>query len=95
MSLTFSESGSVTMSKARHVACLEAAWELEVIAAMLPDVVANQDEVAYASRLRVRCLASRVDALANALMSGLGDPAVPVEGPSGLNVKVLLTTDQD
>ena len=87
MSLTTSENGSVTMEKARHDVCLQAAWELDAIATMLSDAVENTDQDAFASMLRVRCLAGRVRELANALMAGLYDPEVTVKE---LNLTVLL-----
>lgn len=90
MSITTSENGDVTLSKARYMVCLEASWELEAIAMMLPDAVANTDEDAFLSRLRVRSMAGRILQLANALMAGLSDNAVSVEGFGGLNTTVLL-----
>lgn len=90
MSLTRHENGSVTLSKDRGLVCLEAAWEVEAIASMLPDMVETYDVEAMRSRLRVRCAAGRLRELANALMAGLSDDAVAVEGLRGLNVKVLL-----
>lgn len=94
MSHTTEKNGSVTLSKARHGICLDAAYELDAIAAMLPDAVERSDEVAFASYLRVRCMAGMVQVLANALMSGLYDEAVPVEGLGGLHYRVLLNCDE-
>jgi hypothetical protein len=94
MSLTTAKNGDVTLSKARHKICMEAAWELDAIAPMIPDAVDRTDEVAMASYLKVRCLAARVQALANALMAGLYDDAVPVTGLGGLHYQVLLSGDE-
>ena len=90
MSLTTSENGDVTLSKARHDVCFSAAAELDAIALMLPDAVEMSDELALASHMRVRCMAARVRELANALMAGLNDDAVPVNGFGGLTRMVLL-----
>jgi|JI10StandDraft_1071094.scaffolds.fasta_scaffold276694_2 hypothetical protein len=70
---------SVTLSKARRDICMDAAYELDAIAAMLPSAVEKSDEVAMASHLRVRCMAARVQALAIVLMSGLLDEAVTTQ----------------
>lgn len=93
MSLTTHKDGSTTLNKARHMVCLEAAWEIEAIALMLPDAVENTGVEALQSMLRVRCMAGRLRELANALMAGLGDGCVPVEGLGGLSLKVLLCED--
>lgn len=93
--LTTAENGAVTLSKDRHDVCMEAAWELDAIASMLPGAVDRTDEVAMASSLKVRCMAARVRELANALMSGLCDDAVKVGGLNGLHDQVLLHCGED
>lgn len=52
--------------------CLEAAWELEALAFVLPTLVPNIDEGSGAY-YAVRGIASRVLALSNMLMSALDD----------------------
>lgn len=93
--LTIAPNGDVTLSKARHDICMEAAWELDAIASMLPGAVERTDEVAMASHLKVRCMAARVRELANALMAGLFDDAVELGGLNGLNDQVLLHCGED
>lgn len=95
MSLITAENGDVTLSKARHDICLEVAWELDAIAAMLPDAVERTDDVAVVSSLKVRCMAARVRELANALMAGLYDGGVEVVGLNGLKDRVLLHSGKD
>jgi hypothetical protein len=93
MSLLISQEGSVTLDKPRHSVCLEAAWEIEAIALMLPGAVEITDHVAYQSMLRVRCMAGRLRELASALMSGLDDEMVAVAGFDGISSKVLLCNE--
>lgn len=88
MSLITAENGDVTLSKTRHHVCLEAAWELEAMAYLLPTVTSNGDTEATQSGFVVRGIASRLVSLANALMAGLHDDAVTVEE---LQRDVLLT----
>ena len=78
------------LSKDRHKVCLEAAWELDAIALMLPDLVSCETVEELQSLFRVRCVAARVRELANALMSGIDDSAVELSGINGLNQRVLL-----
>lgn len=75
MSLTNGENESVTLSKARYMVCLEAAWELEALAYVLPDLVPNVAEAHGASHA-VRGIAGRLVDLANVLMAAVGDVAV-------------------
>ena len=93
MSLTTAENGDVILSKARRDVCLEAAWELEAIALMLPDLVPAALVEDMPAHYRVRCVAGRVRELANALMAGLYDDAVQVSGITGLNQRVLMCDD--
>jgi hypothetical protein len=79
MTLTTGENESATLSKARHRVCIEAAWEIEALAYLLPTVTLNSDEEATRSGFLVRGIASRLVGLANALMAGLHDDAVTVE----------------
>lgn len=75
MSLTTGENKSVTLGKDRHTVCLQAAWELEALAFLLPTLVTNIDE-GSGEHYAVRGIASRVLALSNVLMSALGDEVV-------------------
>lgn len=93
MSLVTAKDGSATLNKARRMVCMEAAWEIGAIASMLPDTIDASDVDSMNARLRVRCIAGRLRELANALMAGLDDEAVSVEGLSGLNCKVLLSEE--
>jgi hypothetical protein len=70
------ENGAVSLSKARFMICLEAAWEIEALAATLPTVTVNTDIESTRSGYVVRGIASRLIELANALMSGLSDEVV-------------------
>lgn len=79
MSLTTAKNGDVTLSAQRHSVCLEAAWELEELAFLLPTVTSNGDTEATKSGLVVRGIASRLVCLSNALMAGLCDEAETVE----------------
>lgn len=67
------ESGAVSLSPARHRACLEAAWEIEALARLLPDLALRDDD---ALPLQVRGVARRLGDLAGAVMSGLDDGVV-------------------
>ena len=50
MSLTIAECGAVTLSHTRKNVCLESAFELEVLAQMLPGLVPNTEETNGASK---------------------------------------------
>lgn len=66
------DSGAVSLSPARHRACLEAAWEIEALARLLPDLALRDDD---ALPLQMRGVARRLGDLAGAVMSGLDDGA--------------------
>jgi hypothetical protein len=51
MSLITGEDESVTLGAARFRVCIEAAWELEALALLLPKVTANSDEGSHSIRL--------------------------------------------
>jgi len=76
-SLIDHEDKSVTLNNDRKMVCLEAAWELEALAFVLPGLVPNVVDCLGAHH-SVRGIASRVKELANVLMAGLGDIAVEV-----------------
>jgi hypothetical protein len=93
MSLTTAENGDVTLSKARHRVCMEALFEAYAISGLLLGAVVGTDEDARETRLRVRCMAGRLRALAEALIGGLGDEMLALDGFDGLSNMVLLTDD--
>lgn len=68
MSLSTAKNGAVTLGKDRHLACLEAAWELESIA----KVMLTLDDEEGVLRL-ARCFGSRITSLSRVVMSGLND----------------------
>lgn len=70
-----SDQGCVCLSDARHRACLEAAWEIEALARLLPRVLGQVADTDMA--LQMRGLGARMAALAGVLMSGLDDEMAP------------------
>lgn len=82
------DSKAVTLSEPRHAVCMQAVWELDALARLLPRVV-TEDDMANDSMafLHVRGLAGRMMRLSNALMAGLYDPVV---GVPELEERVLL-----
>lgn len=71
------DSKAVTLSEPRHAVCMQAVWELDALARLLPRVV-TEDDMANDSMafLHVRGVAGRMMRLSNALMAGLYDPVV-------------------
>jgi len=67
------------VNERRRMVCLEAAWEIDAIARILPGLVPNVDEEAYSTRLVVRSMAGRLLRLSNALMCALGDEVETTE----------------
>ena len=61
--------GSVTLSGARQLVCLQAAWELDALADILPGIVSDS----FSAHLAVRGIAARICTLSQVLMSGLSD----------------------
>ena len=76
--LTLHGDGSATLSADRLTACLEAAWELEALAQVLPGLVPCTAESGPA-HFAVRSMADRIRRLSCAVMSGLHDDLAPVE----------------
>lgn len=72
MSLTISKNRDVTLSKARHLVCLEAAFELESLAYVLPGLITDEDDD-NGARYAVRGVAGRILQLSKSLMAGLSD----------------------
>lgn len=60
----------ITLSPVRKRACLEAAWEIEAMAALLPTLDLAEQPVAA---LQLRGVAARLAQLAGVVMSGLDD----------------------
>lgn len=63
----------ITLSPTRKRACLEAAWEIEALALLLPKI--DQSEAPVAA-LQLRGVAARLAQLAGVVMSGLDDAMV-------------------
>lgn len=72
--LTEHADGSVTLSASRLTVSLEACWELEALAQVLPGLVPNLAESGPA-HFAVRGIADRIRRLSCAVMSGLHDDA--------------------
>ncbi len=70
-----------SMDARRHLACLRAAWEIDVIARALPGLVPSDSgcEETYAGQLLLRALAGRLLRLTHVLTSALADDAVATE----------------
>lgn len=73
MSLTTHKDLSVTLTAERNQLCLEAAWELDALAELLPTVTTKDIPEATKTGYQVRAIADRIKTLASVLMSGLGD----------------------
>ncbi len=65
------DQGCICLSDARHRACLEAAWEIEALARLLPRVLGLGADTDMA--LQMRGLGARLASLAGVVMSGLDD----------------------
>jgi len=65
------DQGCICLSDARHRACLEAAWEIEALARLLPRVLGQGADTDMA--LQMRGLGARLASLAGVVMSGLDD----------------------
>ena len=78
-SLTEHADGSVTLSHKRLNVCLEAAWEIDALADLLPTIVPCSDELSTPAHLVVRGMADRIKRLSIVLMSGLHDDAATLE----------------
>ncbi len=71
--LTTNADKSVTLTARRNLVCLEAAWELDALADLLPTVTTKGIPEATKTSYQVRAIADRIKTLASILMSGLGD----------------------
>jgi len=63
----------ITLSHTRRRACLEAAWEIEALALLLPKIDLTEEP---AAALQLRGLAARLAQLAGVVMSRLDDAMV-------------------
>lgn len=72
--LTEHKDGGATLGSERHMVCLQAAFELEALAGILPGLVPDHEP----SHLTVRGIAGRIRSLSRVLMSGLSDDSEPV-----------------
>ncbi|CAG9932426.1 hypothetical protein [Candidatus Nitrotoga arctica] len=68
--LTINKDESVILNHDRVTICLGAAYELDALAKLLPDVVEGNDKMEH---LVVRGIASRIKSLSELLMSGLDE----------------------
>lgn len=77
------DNGAVTLSKARHLVCLEVSFELEALAIVLPGLVPNLDECGTA-HFAVRGISGRLLTLSRALLTGLDCKMTATEDIEGL-----------
>ena len=76
--LTEHADGSVTLSASRLTVSLEACWELEALAQVLPGLVPSPADSGPAHFV-VRSIADRIRRLSCAAMSALSDDSHPLE----------------
>ncbi len=86
MSLNTAENGDVTLSKSRKLVCLEAVWELESLATLLPTLVPPIDDELQMHQV-VRGIAGRIKSLAHVVSAAVHDE---VETTDALERKVLV-----
>lgn len=60
------------MDQGRTTVCLEAAWEIDALARLLPSLITRDDD-ALAEFLQVRGVAARLRSISTVLMSACGD----------------------
>lgn len=60
------------MDQGRITVCLEAAWEIDALARLLPSLLTRDDD-ALAEFLQVRGVAARLRSISTVLMSACGD----------------------
>lgn len=77
MSEATTERPGVTLSHDRKLVCLEAAWEIDALARILPNLVPCEEE--DKGRMAVRGVAGRLLRLAFVLMNGIDDEQQPTE----------------
>lgn len=63
----------VQMDDRRQMVCLEAAWEIDAVARILPGLVPIGDEDSHQAHLVVRAMAGRLLRLTHVLMGALSD----------------------
>ncbi|MBS0467107.1 MAG: hypothetical protein JSR14_07825 [Proteobacteria bacterium] len=77
MSEATTEREGVTLTHARMIVCLEAAWEIDALARALPCMVERVDTADGQAHFLARGVAGRLLRLTSVLMSGLGESDVP------------------
>ena len=70
---------NVVLDKARADVVIEATWELEALALLLPTLTTKDTSEAVQAGYQVRCVASRIKELASILMGGIGDASESTE----------------
>ena len=85
-SLIMPQDGGAILSEERRLVCLEAAWELEALANILPSLVPGHLPCHFV----LRCIADRIRRLSDVVVGGLSDEQDPLEdlerkvfGPNG------------
>lgn len=73
MCLATHADGSATLSKERLLVCMDASWELDALATLLPTVTIDDTPASTNVGYKVRCIASRIRELAIVISSGLDD----------------------
>lgn len=77
MTQSATDQNGVTLDGPRKMACLEAAWEIDALARILPGLLPDDEE--DNGRLAVRGVAGRLLRLAFVVMNGIGDEMQPTE----------------
>lgn len=62
----------LVMDEARRLVCLEAAWEIDALARLLPSIVPRIDDT-MEEFLQVRGIAARLRSISSVLMGACGD----------------------
>ena len=89
--LTEHPCGSVTLSCARKMVCLEAAWEAECLAGIVLGLASNASE-SVSDRYAVRGISDRIRRLVRVLIGGLGDK---MYSTADMELEVFGTTAKD
>ena len=70
---------SVQLSAARSSLCIDATWEIDALARMLPDIIPLTDETTTAMYFSVRGITARILQLNEVVMGALSDEIDTVE----------------
>lgn len=79
MSLTIAENGDLRLSEKRGALCLEAVWELEQLAYLLPTLPGGDSVDELRAGFVVRGVAARILSLSEALVAALNDEVATTE----------------